>query len=50
MIARSGSKFLRPHQSDLPVLQRTLSALPIAYPGEETWTLLDESGSRRDHP
>jgi predicted nucleic acid-binding protein len=27
---------------DLPMLRRTLSALPIAYPGEETWSLIDE--------
>ena len=26
---------------DLPVLRRTLSALPVVYPGEETWTLID---------
>lgn len=26
---------------DLPVLRRTLTALPIVYPGEETWTLID---------
>jgi predicted nucleic acid-binding protein len=27
---------------DLPVLRRTLAALPMVYPGEETWTLIDE--------
>jgi predicted nucleic acid-binding protein len=27
---------------DLPQLRRTLSALPVVYPGEETWTLIDE--------
>jgi predicted nucleic acid-binding protein len=26
---------------DLPQLRRTLSALPVVYPGEETWTLID---------
>lgn len=26
---------------DLPRLRRTLSALPVAYPGEETWALID---------
>jgi predicted nucleic acid-binding protein len=26
---------------DLPVLRRTLSALPVVDPGEETWALID---------
>jgi predicted nucleic acid-binding protein len=27
---------------DLPELRRTLSALPVVYPGDETWALMDE--------
>lgn len=28
-------------RSDLPKLRRALSALPILYPGDETWSIID---------